>query len=65
MWRENAVNGACEGLRRLRHPQLGEIALEFSAFAVDGRADLAMMVYTPVSPNDAARIRALAVAHAG
>ena len=65
MWRENAVNGACEGVRRLRHPQLGEIALEFSAFAVDGRADLAMMVYTPVSPNDAARIRALADAHAG
>ena len=65
MWRESEVNGACEGVRRLRHPELGEIALEFSTFAVDGRADLAMLVYTPVSADDAARIRALAAAHAG
>lgn len=65
MWRESEVTSACEGARRLCHPELGEIALEFSAFAVDGRADLAMLVYTPVSADDAARIRALAVAHAG
>ena len=65
MWRESEVNSTCEGVRRLRHPELGEIALEFSTFAVDGRADLAMMVYTPVSVDDAARIRALAAAHAG
>lgn len=65
MWRESEVNNTCEGVRRLRHPELGEIALEFSTFAVDGRADLAMMVYTPVSVDDAARIRALAAAHAG
>jgi transcriptional regulator with XRE-family HTH domain len=53
MWRESEVNRACEGVRRLRHPELGEIALEFSAFAVDGRADLAMMVHTPVSADHA------------
>ncbi len=64
MWRESEVNSACEGVRRLCHPELGEIALEFSAFAVDGRADLAMLVYTPVSSDDAARIRALVAAHA-
>ena len=60
MWRESGVNDVCEGVRRLRHPDLGEIALEFTAFAVDGRADLAMLVYTPVSADDAARVRALA-----
>ncbi len=60
LWRESGINGACEGVRRLRHARLGEIAFEFSAFAVDGRADLAMLVYTPVSADDAARIRALA-----
>ena len=59
MWRESEVKGVCEGVRRLCHPALGEIALEFSAFAVDGRADLAMLVYTPASADDAARIRAL------
>jgi hypothetical protein len=63
MWRESEVNSACEGVRRLCHPELGEIALEFSAFAVDGRADLVMMVYTPTSADAAARIRALAAAH--
>ena len=65
MWRESEVNGACEGVRRLRHPELGEIGLEFSTFAVEGRANLAMLVYTPVSADDAARIRALAAVHAG
>jgi transcriptional regulator with XRE-family HTH domain len=59
MWRETDVNSSCEGVKRLRHPVLGEIALEFSAFAVDGRPDLAMLVYTPLSADDAARIRAL------
>jgi transcriptional regulator with XRE-family HTH domain len=62
MWRDSEVHSSCEGVRRLRHPELGEIALEFSAFAVDGRPDLAMLVYTPVSTDDAARIRALAAA---
>ena len=65
MWRESAVNSVCESVRRLRHPVIGEIALEFTAFAVDGRADLAMLVYTPTSTYDAARIRALATSHAG
>ena len=65
LWNESAVNGACEAVRRLRHPELGEIALEFSAFAVDGRPDLAMLVYTPVSVDDAQRIRALTTAKAG
>ncbi len=62
MWCESEVNSACEGVRRLCDPELGEIALEFSAFAVDGRADLTMLVYTPVSPDDTARIRTLAAA---
>ncbi|WP_437726371.1 helix-turn-helix transcriptional regulator [Sorangium sp. So ce861] len=64
MWRDGEVHSACEGVKRLRHPVLGEIALEFSSFAVDGRPDLAMLVYTPLSADEAARIRALAAAHA-
>ncbi|RYZ01762.1 MAG: XRE family transcriptional regulator [Myxococcales bacterium] len=60
MWRDNDVRDFGEGIKRLRHPQLGEIALEYSAFSVDGRPDLAMLVYTPVSEGVAARIQALA-----
>jgi transcriptional regulator with XRE-family HTH domain len=65
MWGESEVNSACEGVRRLRHAELGEIALEFSTLAIDGRVGLAMLVYTPVSAGDAARIRALVAANAG
>lgn len=59
MWRDSAVTSSWEGVKCVRHPELGEIAFELSAFTVDGRPDLAMVVYTPTSPDDAARIRAL------
>lgn len=59
MWRDSEVRGSCEGMRHLHHPGFGEIALEFSTFAVDGRPDLAMLVYTPVSAGDIALVRAL------
>jgi transcriptional regulator with XRE-family HTH domain len=60
MWRENEVRGAHgEAVKQMRHPVLGPIAFEFSAFAVDGRTDLAMVVYNPTRPEDAERIRAL------
>jgi len=58
LWRENDVQTYGEGLKRLRHPVLGEIAFEYSAFAIDGRPDLGMVVYNPATAADAARIRA-------
>lgn len=33
------------------------IAFEYSAFAVDGRTDLSMVVYSPATPADAEKIR--------
>ena len=59
MWRDNDVRTYDDGVKRLRHPIAGPIAFEYSAFAVDGRPDLAMVVYNPVSPADADRIRTL------
>jgi transcriptional regulator with XRE-family HTH domain len=56
MWNDNDVRGFGEGVKRLRHPLLGEIALEYSAFAVDGRPDLTMLVYSPVTAIDSERI---------
>ena len=45
LWRENDVVGAHgDGVKQLRHPVLGLIALEYSSFAVDGRPDLSMVV---------------------
>lgn len=59
MWRDQEVQGHGDGIKRLEHPELGPLALEFSTFAVEGRPDLSMIVYNPVSPTDAERIRAL------
>jgi transcriptional regulator with XRE-family HTH domain len=59
LWRDNDVHVHGEGAKRLRHPILGPIDLEYSAFAVDGRPDLSMIVYNPVTRADADRIRSL------
>ena len=59
LWRENDVGVHGEGVKRLRHPTLGSLELEYSAFAVDGRPDLGMIVYNPISAVDAERIRSL------
>ena len=64
MWLDSDVLGPCEGMKRLRHPVLGTIALEFTALAIEGRPDLTMLVYTALSAEDAAGIRSVAAAHA-
>jgi transcriptional regulator with XRE-family HTH domain len=62
IWRKNDVGGHGGGTKRLRHPTLGPLDLEYSSFTVEERLDLRMIVYNPVSAADAARIRALAMA---
>jgi transcriptional regulator with XRE-family HTH domain len=59
IWRDNDVRTHGEGVKHIRHPLLGPIAFEYSAFAVDGRPDLSMVVYNPATPEEADRISAL------
>lgn len=59
MWSENDVCNYGEGTKNLTHPAIGLIGLEYSAFAVDGRPDLGMIVYNPATPKDARRIKIL------
>jgi len=60
MWRDNDVRGPHgEAIKHMRHPVLGPIAFEYSAFAVDGRTDLTLVVYNPATHDDAGRIAAL------
>jgi transcriptional regulator with XRE-family HTH domain len=59
MWRDNDVQSHGEVVKHIRHPVLGPIAFEHSAFAVDGRPDLSMIVYNPATPADARKIRSL------
>jgi len=63
MWSENIVRSHGEGTKHLRHPA-GLLALEYSAFAIDGRPDLSMVIYNPATPADADLIRSL-IAKAG
>lgn len=59
MWCQNDVGTYGEGTKRVEHPVVGPLALEYSAFAVDGRPDLGLVIYTPATPADAERVRAL------
>ncbi len=60
MWRDNDVRGIHgEAVKHIRHPVLGPLAFEYSAFSVDGRTDLSMIVYNPATLDDAERIRSL------
>ncbi|HEX2287069.1 MAG TPA: helix-turn-helix transcriptional regulator [Mycobacterium sp.] len=59
MWRDNDVRSFGQGTKCVQHPIAGPLRLEFSAFAVDGRPDLAMVVYNPATHGDARQIRSL------
>jgi transcriptional regulator with XRE-family HTH domain len=60
MWRDNDMPvGQHERVKHLRHPLFGPVAFEFSAFAVDGRSDLSLLIYIPMTPADAGRIASL------
>jgi hypothetical protein len=62
LWRDNDVPTHGDGLKRIHHPEAGLLELEFSSFSVDGRPDLAMIVYNPATPADAERMRTLIAA---
>jgi transcriptional regulator with XRE-family HTH domain len=59
MWRDNDVRSHGEAVKHIKHPVLGPIAFEYSTFAIDGRPDLGMVVYNPVTRADTDRIRSL------
>jgi transcriptional regulator with XRE-family HTH domain len=59
MWRDNDVRAHGDGAKVLHHPVAGPIKMEYSAFAVDGRPDLGMVIYNPATPADAELVRSL------
>lgn len=64
LWDDIEVRDFGTGVKRLRHPVLGDITVEHSAFAVDGRPDLTLLVYTPTNDADARRIETLSASSA-
>jgi transcriptional regulator with XRE-family HTH domain len=59
IWRDHDVLNYGEGVKRIPHSSVGSITLEYSAFSVDGRPDLSLVIYTPASPADTDRIKSL------
>jgi transcriptional regulator with XRE-family HTH domain len=59
IWRDHDVREHGEGIKSLKHPLVGVIALEYSAFGVDGRPDLSMVIYHPATSADVQRVKAL------
>jgi transcriptional regulator with XRE-family HTH domain len=59
MWRDNDVRTHGDGAKILHHPVAGPIAMDYSAFAVDGRPDLFLVIYNPATPADAEKVGAL------
>ena len=59
MWRDNDVHTHGEGTKRIRHPVAGLLSFEYSTFAVDGRTDLNLVLFNPVTPKDVSKIRKL------
>jgi len=59
IWRDHDVQTHGEGTKHFRHSSAGAITLEYSAFAVIGRPDLNLAIYTPSTPMDAERIRSI------
>lgn len=64
LWAANDVVAHGEGVNCIHHPEAGHLDLEFSSFAVEGRPELSMIVYSPASPTVAERVRALVLAEA-
>ena len=60
MWHDTpVVQDHHEGVKLIKHPVLGALSFNHSVFAVDGRSDLCMIVYTPATDEDAKKIRSL------
>lgn len=59
LWEAGEVNDPSDGIKHLRHPILGEMEMEYSSFAVEGRTDLILLVCNPIHQADAGSIRAL------
>ena len=63
--RKHARRGSHFGevVKTLRHPQAGLISLDYSAFLVEGRPDLNLVVYTPATAQDALLVNTLLAGH--
>ena len=59
MWGENEVGPLGGGIKHITHRLAGSLTVEYATFAVDDQPDLGLVVFTPATPADRDRVRAL------
>lgn len=59
IWHDNDVQSHGAGNKLVNHPAVGTIGFEYASFTVDGQADLALVVYNPLTEDDRAKVRTL------
>jgi transcriptional regulator with XRE-family HTH domain len=59
LWADTEPRSHGVGVKHLVRPGVGSISLETAAFSVDGAEGLTVIVFTPATPADAARIETL------
>jgi transcriptional regulator with XRE-family HTH domain len=59
IWQSFDVTEGGEGTKRMRHPVVGLIDYELSTLSVDGRPDLAVVVFNPTTKADREKVRQL------
>ena len=59
MWRDHEVGPNGKGIKRIQHRTAGPLTFEYATFAVDEQPDLGLVVFTPATPADMKRVKAL------
>jgi transcriptional regulator with XRE-family HTH domain len=66
LWERRDVHGRSDGLKRLRHPTLGDLDLEHTSYHVNDQPGLKMVLYTPAPRSRSERVlRSLDLSDAG
>lgn len=59
IWQNYDIQNYGAGTKHFRHEIAGDLMMEYSSFTVDGRPDLGLVVFTPMTEADAERVRQL------
>ena len=57
IWRDYDLGVYGAGTKAINHAGVGPVNLEFATFAVDGQPDLGMIIFTPATAEDRAKVR--------
>ena len=59
MWLDHEVGPSGWGVKQIQHRIAGPLTFEYATFAVDEQPDVGLVVFTPATPADMERVKAL------